>query len=195
MRKICVITGTRAEYGLLYWTLKGLQDDDSIQLSICVTGMHLAPEFGLTYKKIVEDGFVITEKVETLLSSDTTVGVSKSIGMGTISFAEVFDRIQPDIILVLGDRFEIFAACTAAMISKIPIAHCHGGEATEGLIDEAIRHSITKMSQIHFTSAEEYRNRVIQLGEQPAAERERVALVRLPNSDADNLAYGLVSCF
>jgi len=167
MRKICIITGTRAEYGLLYWTLKGFQSDDEIQLSICVTGMHLSPEFGLTYKKILEDGFEITEKVEMLLSSDTTVGVSKSIGLGIINFADVFERIQPDIILVLGDRFEIFAACTAAMISKIPIAHCHGGEATEGLIDEAIRHSITKMSQIHFTGAEEYRNRVIQLGEQP----------------------------
>lgn len=167
MRKICVITGTRADYGLLYWTMKALQADESVDLSICVTGMHLSPEFGLTYKKILDDGFIINEKVETLLSSDTTVGVSKSIGLGTISFSEVFERLNPDLILVLGDRYEIFAACTAAMISRIPIAHCHGGEATEGLIDEAIRHSITKMSQIHFTSTEEYRNRVIQLGEQP----------------------------
>lgn len=167
MRKICVITGTRAEYGLLYWTMKALQADNDIDLSICVTGMHLSPEFGLTYKKILEDGFIINEKVETLLSSDTTVGVSKSIGLGIISFSEVFERLNPDLVLVLGDRYEIFAACTAAMISRIPIAHCHGGEATEGLIDEAIRHSITKMSQIHFTSTEEYRNRVIQLGEQP----------------------------
>lgn len=167
MRKICVITGTRAEYGLLYWTMKALQADNGIDLSICVTGMHLSPEFGLTYKKILEDGFIINEKVETLLSSDTTVGVSKSIGLGIISFSEVFERLNPDLVLVLGDRYEIFAACTAAMISRIPIAHCHGGEATEGLIDEAIRHSITKMSQIHFTSTEEYRNRVIQLGEQP----------------------------
>jgi GDP/UDP-N,N'-diacetylbacillosamine 2-epimerase (hydrolysing) len=167
MRKICVITGTRAEYGLLYWTMKALQADDDVNLSICVTGMHLSPEFGLTYKKLLEDGFIIHEKVETLLSSDTTVGISKSIGLGIISFSEVFERLNPDLILVLGDRYEIFAACTAAMISRIPIAHCHGGEATEGLIDEAIRHSITKMSQIHFTSTEEYRNRVIQLGEQP----------------------------
>ena len=167
MRKICVITGTRAEYGLLYWTMKALQADDEVNLSICVTGMHLSPEFGLTYKKILEDGFIIHEKVETLLSSDTTIGISKSIGLGIISFSEVFERLNPDLILVLGDRYEIFAACTAAMISRIPIAHCHGGEATEGLIDEAIRHSITKMSQIHFASTEEYRNRVIQLGEQP----------------------------
>ena len=166
-RKICIITGTRAEYGLLYWVMKALQKEDSFDLSICVTGMHLSPEFGLTYRRILEDGFSINEKVETLLSSDTSVGISKSIGLGVISFSEVFQRLQPDLILVLGDRYEIFAACTAAMISRIPIAHCHGGEATEGLIDEAIRHSITKMSQIHFTSTEEYRNRVIQLGEQP----------------------------
>jgi GDP/UDP-N,N'-diacetylbacillosamine 2-epimerase (hydrolysing) len=167
MRKICVITGTRAEFGLLYWTMKALQADDDVNLSICVTGMHLSPEFGLTYKKILEEGFIIHEKVETLLSSDTAVGISKSIGLGIISFSEIFERLNPDLVLVLGDRYEIFAACTAAMISRIPIAHCHGGEATEGLIDEAIRHSITKMSQIHFTSTEEYRSRVIQLGEQP----------------------------
>jgi GDP/UDP-N,N'-diacetylbacillosamine 2-epimerase (hydrolysing) len=167
MRKICVITGTRAEYGLLYWSMKALQVDQNIDLKICVTGMHLSPEFGLTYKKILEDGFIINDKVETLLSSDTTIGISKSIGLGIISFSEVFERIKPDLILVLGDRYEIFAACTAAMISRIPIAHCHGGEATEGLIDEAIRHSITKMSQIHFVSTEEYKNRVIQLGENP----------------------------
>jgi GDP/UDP-N,N'-diacetylbacillosamine 2-epimerase (hydrolysing) len=167
MRKVCVITGTRAEYGLLYWTIKALNDDQNIDLIICVTGMHLSPEFGLTYKRLSEDGFKIHEKVENLLSSDTTVGVSKSIGLGIISFSEVFERIKPDLLLVLGDRYEIFAACTAAMISRIPIAHCHGGEATEGLIDEALRHSITKMSQIHFASTEEYRNRIIQLGEQP----------------------------
>ena len=168
MRNICVITGTRAEYGLLYWTMKALQEDKRVNLSLYVTGMHLSPEFGLTYKKILEDGFVISENVETVLSSDSPVGISKSIGLGVISFSEVFERTKPDMILVLGDRYEIFAACTAAMIARIPIAHCHGGEATEGLIDEAIRHSITKMSQIHFTSTEEYRKRVIQLGEQPA---------------------------
>lgn len=168
MRNICVITGTRAEYGLLYWTMKALQEDKSVNLSVCVTGMHLSPEFGLTYKKILEDGFVISEKVETVLSSDSPVGISKSIGLGVISFSEVFERIKPDVILVLGDRYEIFAVCTAAMIARIPIAHCHGGEATEGCIDEAIRHSITKMSHLHFTSTEEYRKRVIQLGEQPA---------------------------
>lgn len=166
-RKICVITGTRAEYGLLYWTMKQIQEAKDLELQICVTGMHLAPEFGLTYKQIEKDGFFINEKIEILLSSDTGVGVSKSIGLGLIGFSEAFQRLKPDLILLLGDRFEIFSSAAAAMVCKIPIAHCHGGEATEGLIDESIRHSVTKMSQLHFTSTEEYRNRVIQLGEQP----------------------------
>ena len=166
-RKICVITGTRAEYGLLYWLMKGLQEDKDIVLKIIVTGMHLSPEFGLTYKLIEQDGFRIDKKIEILLSSDTSVGITKSIGLGLISFSETFEEMKPDIIIVLGDRFEIFSAVSAAMISRIPVAHCHGGEATEGLIDEAIRHSITKMSHLHFTAADEYRKRVIQLGENP----------------------------
>lgn len=165
--KICVVSGTRAEYGLLYWTMKAIQDNSNLELSVCVTGMHLSPEFGLTYKQIESDGFQIDGKIEMLVSSDTSVGISKSIGLGLIGFADFFERTKPDWILVLGDRFEIFAAVTAAMIARIPVAHCHGGEATEGLIDEAIRHSITKMSHLHFTSTTEYRNRVIQLGEQP----------------------------
>lgn len=165
--KICVVSGTRAEYGLLYWTMKAIQDNSNLELSVCVTGMHLSPEFGLTYKQIESDGFQIDGKIEMLVSSDTSVGISKSIGLGLIGFADFFERTKPDWILVLGDRFEIFAAVTAAMIARIPVAHCHGGEATEGLIDEAIRHSITKMSHLHFTSTSEYRNRVIQLGEQP----------------------------
>jgi len=168
MKRICVITGTRAEYGLLFWTMKKLLKEESFKLSICVTGMHLSPEFNLTFKNIIDDGFHIDEKVEMLLSSDSSIGISKSIGLGVISFSEVFDRIKPDLILVLGDRFEIFSACTAAMISNIPIAHCHGGEATEGLIDEAIRHSITKMSHIHFTSTNVYKKRVEQMGEDPS---------------------------
>lgn len=167
MRKIAVITGTRAEYGLLYWVIKGISEEPLLDLLVFVTGMHLSPEFGLTYKQIEKDGFKIDAKVETLLSSDTSIGISKSIGLGIIGFAEVYDRFAPDLIIVLGDRFEIFAAVSAAMISRIPVAHCHGGEATEGLIDEPIRHSITKMSHLHFTSANEYRNRVIQLGESP----------------------------
>lgn len=165
--KICVISGTRAEYGLLYWTMKAIQGNSNLKLSVCVTGMHLSPEFGLTYKQIESDGFQIDGKIEMLVSSDTSVGITKSIGLGLIGFADFFERTKPDWILVLGDRFEIFAAVTAAMIARIPVAHCHGGEATEGLIDEAIRHSITKMSHLHFTSTTEYRNRVIQLGEQP----------------------------
>ncbi|WP_245869266.1 UDP-N-acetylglucosamine 2-epimerase [Pontibacter ramchanderi] len=147
--------------------MKELQQEFDIDLQICVTGMHLSPEFGLTYKQIEQDGFHIDKKVEILLSSDTSVGVSKSIGLGIISFSEAFNELKPDLVLLLGDRFEAFAAASAAMIGKIPVAHCHGGEATEGLIDEPIRHSITKMSHIHFTSTEQYRKRVIQLGEQP----------------------------
>lgn len=165
--KICVVTGTRAEYGLLYWTMKAIQNNLNLELCVCVTGMHLSPEFGETYKQIELDGFQIDGKIEMLVSSDTSVGITKSIGLGLIGFADFFNRTKPDWILVLGDRFEIFAAVTAAMIARIPVAHCHGGEATEGLIDEAIRHSITKMSHLHFTSTIEYRNRVIQLGEQP----------------------------
>ena len=165
--KICIVTGTRAEYGLLYWTIKKLKSERYFNLQLCVTGMHLSPEFGLTYKQIEEDGLVIDKKVEMLLSSDSANGISKSIGLGIICFADAFSELKPDMVLILGDRFEIFAAATAAMIAKIPIAHCHGGEATEGLIDEPIRHSITKMSHLHFTSTEEYRKRVIQLGEQP----------------------------
>ena len=166
-RKICVVTGTRAEYGLLYWTIKGISEDPELQLQLCVTGMHLSPEFGLTYKLIENDGFKIDKKIETILSSDSPVGISKSIGLGIIGFAEAFEELQPDIVLVLGDRFEIFGAASAAMVARLPIAHCHGGETTEGVIDEPIRHSITKMSHLHFTSNEEYKNRIIQLGEHP----------------------------
>ena len=164
--KIAVITGTRAEFGLLYWLMRAIKEDDSLILQLVVTGMHLSPEFGLTVTDI-EKEFKVDSRVEMLLSSDTPVGISKSIGLGTISFSETLDQLKPDLIVVLGDRFEIFAAVTAAMILRIPIAHLHGGEATEGLIDEPIRHSITKMSHLHFTATETYRKRVIQLGENP----------------------------
>ncbi len=166
-RKICVVTGTRAEYGLLYWLMKEISQDHFFEFQLVVTGMHLAPEFGLTYKQISSDGFEINAKVEMLLSSDTPVGVSKSIGLGIIGFADVFEDLKPDIIVVLGDRSEIFAAVSAAMIARVPVAHIHGGETTEGAYDESMRHSITKMSHLHFTSTEIYRKRVIQLGEQP----------------------------
>ena len=167
MRKICVVTGTRAEYGLLFWLMKEIEADSELELQIIVTGMHLSPEFGLTYKEVEKD-FKIDKKIEMLLSSDTPVGISKSMGLAQISFAEAYDELKPDILIVLGDRYEIFSAASAAMISRIPIAHLHGGETTEGAFDESIRHSITKMSHLHFTAAEQYRNRVIQLGEHPS---------------------------
>lgn len=167
MRKICVVTGTRAEYGLLYWLMKEIQDDTDLQLQLIVTGMHLSPEFGLTYKTIEEDGFIIDARVEMLLSSDTPVGIAKTIGLGVIGFADALDRLKPDVMIVLGDRYEILAAAQAALVARIPIAHIHGGETTEGAIDESIRHAITKMSHLHFVAAEPYRIRVIQLGEHP----------------------------
>jgi GDP/UDP-N,N'-diacetylbacillosamine 2-epimerase (hydrolysing) len=166
-RKICIITGTRAEYGLLRWVMQGIKDDNELTLQIIVTGMHLSPEFGLTYKAIEQDGFQIDRKVEMLTNSDTPVGIAKSMGLGMIGFADALHELQPDLIVVLGDRFEIFSAVSAALVARIPVAHLHGGETTEGAFDEALRHSITKMSHLHFVAAEPYRQRVIQLGEQP----------------------------
>lgn len=168
MKKICVVTGTRAEYGLLYWLLRGIVDDPELQLQLVVTGMHLVPEYGLTYRQIEADGFYIDHKVDLLLTSDTSAGICKSIGMGVMGCAEAYAALQPDMLLVLGDRFEILAAATAAYISGIPIAHLHGGETTEGAFDEGIRHSVTKMSHLHFVANEVYRRRVIQLGEHPS---------------------------
>ena len=179
LRKICVITGTRAEYGLLYWLMKEISAAPDLELQVVVTGMHLSPEFGLTWKLIKADGFLINHKVEMLLSSDTPTGITKSMGIGMIGFAQVFEDLNPDIIVLLGDRFEIFSAAGAAMIARIPIAHIHGGESTEGVVDEAIRHSITKMAHMHFTATDEYRSRVIQLGEQP----EHVYNVGAPGID------------
>jgi len=165
-RKVCVITGTRAEYGLLYWLLKEIESSKELELQLIATGMHLSSEYGLTYKEIEKD-FSIDKKIEMQLKSDLEVDISKSMGYAQASFAQAFDELKPDIIVVLGDRYEILSAVTSAMILGIPIAHIHGGETTEGVIDEAIRHSITKMSHIHFTANGEYKNRVIQLGEQP----------------------------
>jgi len=172
-RKICVVTGTRAEYGCLRWVMEGIRDTSGLDLQVIVTGMHLSPEFGLTYREIEKDGFSIDRKIEMLLSSGTSTGIAKSMGLGLIGFGEAMQQLQPDLMLVLGDRFEIFSAVAAAMVARIAVAHLHGGESTEGAFDEAIRHSITKMSHLHFVAAEEYRKRVIQLGEQP----ERVFLV------------------
>lgn len=166
-RKVCIVTGTRADYGLLYWLLKEIKNDKDLELQLLATGTHLSPEFGLTYKNIEDDGFDISDKVEILLSSDTEIAVCKAVGLGCISFSESFKKLNPDLVLVLGDRFEIFAAATAATISKIPIVHLHGGETTQGAIDESIRHSITKMATYHFPAAEEYKKRIIQMGENP----------------------------
>ena len=166
-RKICVITGTRAEYGLFYPILKEIQISDTLELQLVVSTMHLSSEFGLTYKQIEKDGFVIDDKIENLLSSDTKSAIAKSTGLATILLSDAFNRLNPDIILLLGDRYETFAAATTAMLMNIPIAHIHGGEITEGAVDEQIRHAITKMSYLHFTSTEEYRKRVIQMGENP----------------------------
>tara|TARA_B100000686_G_C16729557_1_gene939810 strand:+ start:642 stop:1811 length:1170 start_codon:yes stop_codon:yes gene_type:complete len=165
--KVCVVTGSRADYGLLRGVIQGIKDSSVLELQVVVTGMHLSPEFGLTYRDIEADDFVIDHKVEMLLSSDTPTGVTKSMGLGMIGFADALANLKPDMMLVLGDRFEIFVAASAAMIARIPIAHLHGGETTEGAYDEAIRHSITKMSHLHFVAAEEYQQRVIQLGEAP----------------------------
>lgn len=178
-RRICIVTGTRAEFGLLYWLINAIHKDEELELQLIVTGMHLSPEFGMTVRTIEETDFPIFKRIEVLMSSDSSVGISKSIGLGMISFSEAYAELKPDIVVVLGDRFEIFAAASAAMISRIPIGHIHGGEATEGLIDEPIRHSITKMSHLHFTATESYQKRVIQLGEQP----ERVFNTGTPGLD------------
>lgn len=167
MKKICVMTGTRAEYGLLKPLMKKIQDDSELELQIVATGMHLSPEFGLTYREIEQDGFEIAERNEMLLSSDTPNGITKSVGLGMIGFADIFTRVMPDMVVILGDRYEMLAAAAAALIHRIPIAHIHGGELTLGAMDDAIRHSITKMSTLHFASTEEYRKRIIQLGESP----------------------------
>jgi GDP/UDP-N,N'-diacetylbacillosamine 2-epimerase (hydrolysing) len=167
IRRICVVTGTRADYGCLRWVMDGIRKTAGLELQVVATGMHLAPEFGLTYREIEQDGFLIDIKMEMLLSSDTPAGLAKSMGLGLIGFGDALRRLQPDLMLVLGDRFEMFSAAAAAMVARVPIAHAHGGESTEGAFDEAIRHSITKMSHLHFVAAEEYRKRVIQLGEDP----------------------------
>jgi UDP-N-acetylglucosamine 2-epimerase (non-hydrolysing)/GDP/UDP-N,N'-diacetylbacillosamine 2-epimerase (hydrolysing) len=180
MRKILVVTGTRAEYGLLKWLIREIADDPGLVLQVAATGMHLSPEFGLTYREIEADGFMVDEKVECLLSSDTETGISKAMGLAMIGFADALTRLAPDVMVVLGDRFEILSAVVAAMNARIPVAHIHGGEATEGLVDEAIRHAVTKMAHFHFTAAEPYRRRVIQLGEDP----KRVFNVGAPGLDA-----------
>lgn len=196
IKKIAVFTGTRAEYGLLYWFLKDIQADPELLLQLIVSGMHFSPEFGETYKQIEKDGFHIDEKIEILLSSNSSVGVAKSIGLGVLGFADAFSRLQPNVLVILGDRFEALAAAQTAMILKIPILHLHGGEITEGAYDDAIRHAITKLSYLHGTSTEEYRQRIIQLGESPARVKNIGAmglehLKRTPLMDISELAESL----
>ena len=183
-KKICVVTGTRAEYGLLYWLLRALQEADDFQLQLIVTGAHLSPEFGMTGLEIEADGFVVDAKIEMLLSSDTPVGTAKSIALGLAGFADAMARLKPDLLLVLGDRFELLAPVQAALPASIPVAHIHGGELSEGAMDESIRHAVTKMSHLHFVAAEPYLKRVIQLGESP----DRVFNVGAPG--LDHLALG-----
>lgn len=185
-RKICVVTGSRAEYGLLRWLMQEIKLDATTQLQLLVTGMHLAPEFGCTFSEIVEDGFAIDEMVESQLSSDTRIGMVKSLGLGMIGCADAFKRLQPDIVVLLGDRYEILAAAQAASLLGIAVGHISGGEVTQGAVDDWIRHSISKASWWHFVAAESYRKRVIQLGELP----ERVYNVGDPALDSiRNLSF------
>jgi len=166
-RKICVITGSRAEYGLLRVLLEAIKADADLRLQLLVTGMHLSAEFGLTFKEIEADGFTIDEKIDVLLDSDSPAAISKSMGLGMIGFGDAYARLRPDIVVVLGDRFELLGPVSAALVSGIAVAHIHGGEVTEAAYDDSIRHCITKMSHLHFTATQRYRRRVIQLGEQP----------------------------
>lgn len=178
-RRICVVTGSRAEYGLLFWLLHEIQDDPDLELQLVVTGMHLAAQHGETWRVIEADGFGISAKVDMLLADDSDVAMTKSVGLGTIGMADAFASLDPDVIVVLGDRFEILSAAQSAMLGRYPLAHIHGGELTEGAIDDSIRHAITKMAHLHFVTAEPYRQRLLQMGEAP----NRVHMVGAPGLD------------
>src|SRR5437899_1916023 len=178
-RKICIVTGTRAEYGLLYWLMHAIKDAPDLTLQVLATAMHLEDAFGHTVDVIRSDGFRVDAEVPMQLTSDTPMGIAKSTGLGTIGLAEAFDRLRPDIVVLLGDRFETLAAATACALLRIPIAHIHGGEISEGAIDDVFRHAITKLSHLHFVAAEPFRSRVIQMGEAPA----RVFTVGAPGLD------------
>lgn len=167
-RRICIITGSRAEYGHLRWLARDIADDPDLCLQFMVTGSHLSPHHGMTRHEIEADGFTIDAAVEMLLTADSNLAVAKSVGLGTMGMADALDRLSPDIVVILGDRFEMLAAAQAALLLRVPIAHIHGGELTEGAFDEAIRHAITKMASLHFSAAQAYARRIIQLGEAPA---------------------------
>jgi UDP-hydrolysing UDP-N-acetyl-D-glucosamine 2-epimerase len=166
-RRVCVVTSSRADYGLLVWVMKRIQGTPGLTLQVAVTGMHLSPAYGFTVRSIEADGFPIDARIETLLSSDTACGVAKSMGVTTIGFADALQSLRPDLLVILGDRFELLGAAQAALIARIPIAHIAGGDTTEGAYDEAIRHSITKMAHLHFVTNEQAHRRVLQLGEDP----------------------------
>ena len=166
-RKICVVTGSRAEYGLLRWVMDGLRRNEAFDLQVVATGMHLAPEYGMTVREIERDGFEIAERVEMLVSSDTPGGVTRSVGLGIIGWASALERLEPDLMLVLGDRYEILAAVTAALFHNVPVAHIAGGDVTEAAFDESIRHAITKMSHVHFATNEDSARRLRAMGEDP----------------------------
>ena len=179
-RKICFVTGSRADFGLLVWPMRAIQQTAGLKLQLIATGMHLSPEFGYTISHIRDEGFAVDDTVESLLSSDSGVGVAKSVGIGVIGFADAFARLQPDLVVVLGDRFETFAAAQAAMFMRLPMAHLFGGDVTEGAVDESTRHSISKMSHLHFTSNRDSTRRLMQLGENPA----RIHTIGSPGIDA-----------
>ena len=168
MKNICVISGSRAEYGLLSNLMHSIEKSSKLNLQVVVTGMHLSPKFGLTYREIEKDGFIIDKKIDIKISNDSPSEITKSTGLGMIGFADAFVELKPELVILLGDRYEIMAAAFSAFVARIPIGHIHGGESTQGAIDEAIRHSITKMSYWHFVATDEYKNRVIQLGENPS---------------------------
>lgn len=178
-RKICVVTGSRADYGLLYWLMRDIQTSHLFELQLVATGMHLSPEFGLTVNVIEKDGFSIAARIESLLSSDTAVGLTKAVGLGVLGFAEAFERLRPDLLLVLGDRFEIFAAVQAALFARLPIAHIGGGDITEGAFDEAMRHCITKMANLHFVTNRDAAKRLEHMGENP----DHIFIVGSPGLD------------
>lgn len=180
MRRICVVTTSRADYGLLHGLMQAIREDKALELQVIATGMHLCPEFGLTYRNIEQDGFRIDRKVEMLLSSDSDSAVTKSIGVGLMAFSDVLDDLRPDIVVVLGDRFELLSAAIGALIARLPIAHIHGGETSQGAIDEGVRHAITKMASLHFAATEAYRRRIIQMGEDP----QRVFAFGAPGLDS-----------
>lgn len=178
-RRICAVTGSRAEYGLLYWVLNDLRADPDFEMQLVVTGMHLAREFGNTVEVIEHDGFPISRRVDMLLASDTAGGAAKSLGLGVIGMSDAFEQLRPDVVLVLGDRFEILAAVQACLLHNIPVAHIAGGDTTEGAFDESIRHAITKMAHLHFVTNELSARRVRQLGEDP----QRIYVVGSPGLD------------